>query len=295
MNFEVDKIYEDSFYINMLLGLPKILDKRKQNGVKGRHLTRYPPTLPEEITAWERKYGVSLPNEMRKFYSSTNGFLFKWIFNFGHEKLNLIGKIEINSLEKLKQIFGYETNGNPGITLNNDRYSLKLGLQSKVFELAPVEDRGKVVLVFLNARYAPSIWFMDFWKNFCYLTDDFSKYFRMMIAHLGITCWQLRFSPNGPPPWTENMFRLLAPHLLPFNQTAENLTRSVKNQYKVGHVFINKLDEGVFTGDYVPPEPVKKDTVQEIKMKPEPKKSIKEKSKRRRHSHKTPYYKRKLL
>lgn len=290
MKFVVDQVHEDSFYNNILLGLPKIIDKRKRIGAKGRHLTRYPAALPEEISAWEKRFGVILPHELNKFYSSTNGFLFRWMFNFGHDKNHIIGRIEINPLEKLVQVFGYETNSSPGVVLENDRYVLRLGLASKVFELAPVENRGKVVLVYIQAKYAPTIWFTDSIRNFYYITDDFVTYFRMAIAHLGIPFWQMRFSPPGPPAWTEILFRLIAPHLLPFDCSAEDLSRSLKNHIVTNHNKVNILNPDVFNDDFVlPTKPMTYTPFSQVKNSSQDKEKLKSKQKVTKHKKKSKF------
>lgn len=47
-----------------------------------------------------------------------------------------------------------------------------------------------------------------------FLAETFSEYLRMAIAHLGLPYWELCFSSFGLPSWTEQLFLLLAPHLL---------------------------------------------------------------------------------
>lgn len=118
------------------------------------------------------------------------------------DKNCLTGKIEVNPLEDLIQIFGYETFSEPGVNMENVRYELKLGNNSKIFDLAPIESKGKVLLVYINPRFSPTIWFTDS-KNFYFLADDFTTYFRMSLAHLGIPHWQFRFASQGVPQWSE--------------------------------------------------------------------------------------------
>lgn len=50
-----------------------------------------------------------------------------------------------------------------------------------------------------------------------FLADTFAEYQRMSIAHLGLPYWELCFSSCGLPSWTEQLFLLLAPHLLEKN------------------------------------------------------------------------------
>lgn len=248
MEFLVDKVYEDSFYVNALLGLPKILDKYKKIGVRSRHLIRNSPSLHTDITNWEQKYGVLLPDDLRCFYQSTDGFLFKWTYNFGREKPDIIGQIEINNLQSLTQVFGYETGQEASVNMDKERYELKLTLNSKVFCLVHVDTWGKVVLIYLNNRYSPTVWLMNNRNSFYFLADNFTTYFRMAIAHLGIPYWQFNFTPLGVPAWTETMFRMLAPHLLPGNKSVESIrkAREKKKDDDFPLVPLNKLDPNVF-------------------------------------------------
>lgn len=248
MEFLVDKVYEDSFYVNALLGLPKVLDKYRRIGVRSRHLTRYPPASHYEITTWEQKHGVLLPEDLRTFYQSTDGFLFQWNYNFGKEKNDIICKIEVNNMQNLMQIYGYETGSEACVNTDKERYELKLTLNSKVFCLTSVENSGNVVLVYLNTRYVPTIWLMSTRNVFYYLADNFTTYFRMSIAHLGIPYWQFNFTPMSIPPWAQTMFRLLAPHLLPGCKSIEMIrkSRDVKHDDEFPTIPLNKLDPNVF-------------------------------------------------
>ena len=57
----------------------------------------------------------------------------------------MVGKIEVNSLNDLTQIYGYEIKPDPGVNVDGERYELKLGADSKVFELVNLSDVGRVI------------------------------------------------------------------------------------------------------------------------------------------------------
>lgn len=57
-----------------------------------------------------------------------------------------------------------------------------------------------------------------------FLSETFSEYLRMAIAHLGLPYWELCFSSFGLPSWTEQLFLLLAPHLLEKNEQRRGRT-----------------------------------------------------------------------
>ncbi|XP_065172387.1 LOW QUALITY PROTEIN: uncharacterized protein [Atheta coriaria] len=94
MDFVVDKVSEDSFFINVLAGLPQQLDKFKKLGIISRHLSRKLPASHSEICAWEQKQSILLPEDLRNFYNSCNGFLFTWTFRFGNAANEVTGRLQ---------------------------------------------------------------------------------------------------------------------------------------------------------------------------------------------------------
>ncbi|CAL8148836.1 unnamed protein product [Orchesella dallaii] len=58
------------------------------------------------------------------------------------------------------------------------------------------------------------IWFMDPSFQWHYLAPTFTHFYRMLLFHLGLPQWQYRFTPFGLSSWAEQMFWLVAPHLL---------------------------------------------------------------------------------
>lgn len=58
------------------------------------------------------------------------------------------------------------------------------------------------------------IWYLDKSLQWHFLSATFSHYYRMLIFHLGLPLWQCRFTPCGLSSWAEQMFWLVAPHLL---------------------------------------------------------------------------------
>ncbi|XP_017785960.1 PREDICTED: tubulin polyglutamylase complex subunit 2 [Nicrophorus vespilloides] len=248
MDFVVDKVSEDSFFVNLLLGLPKQLEKFEKLGVKSTYLSRRQPISHGDICAWEHKQGILLPEDLRNFYTSIDGFLFSWTFSFKMDKCITTGKIEINQLQDLVQIIGHEATQDPGVSTVGERFELKLGNSSKLFELVTINLDNKVVLVYLNSRYSPTIWLSTGPNEYYFLADDFTTYFRMAIAHLGIPKWQLLFTPEGIPQSIENMIRFLAPDLLKDKRTTEwnrqDKERKIKCEFSDKPV--NKVDVSIF-------------------------------------------------
>lgn len=50
--------------------------------MKRTTLKKIPSVSYAEITNWEHKHGVLLPDEFRAFYLSGNGFNFEWTYTF---------------------------------------------------------------------------------------------------------------------------------------------------------------------------------------------------------------------
>lgn len=78
------------------------------------------------------------------------------------------------------------------------------------FTLSQHLDVGTICLVYyLNEHLDPnqspnkklavrsSIWLLDVGNSWHFLTDDFSSYFRMVLIHLGLKQWQLKFTDSG--------------------------------------------------------------------------------------------------
>ncbi|XP_057651069.1 tubulin polyglutamylase complex subunit 2 isoform X1 [Diorhabda carinulata] len=215
MGFVVDKVSEDSFYENLLLGLSKVLEKSPF--VSNLALKRYPGVRQMDIRTWEHNNSIALPEDLKCFFSSSNGFSYTYDFSYeaeNQEKSTRQGKLEVNQLNDVARIYGYETKNTAQIEKVANKYKLILSRDSKVFELCTVDENAKVVLVYINTYSNPTIWLYTTPMIFNHIADDFTIYFRRCIAHLGIPCWQYIVSNKGLPEWTKEIFLLLAPGVL---------------------------------------------------------------------------------
>ncbi|KAF5303758.1 hypothetical protein FQA39_LY09831 [Lamprigera yunnana] len=254
MHFVVETISEFTYFENILLGLGRSL--KKCVGIRNTTVSKFPSVSYSDISAWEQKYGVLLPEDLRLFYTSSNGFLFQWTYTFGEfyrsiiggQPNDLVGKIRINPIERLLLVYGYETCSEPGVRFDTERYQIKLAIESKIFELDSIPNRGRIVLIYLFPKYVPTVWLLASNMNFFFLANDISTYLRMAVAHLGIPNWQFAYSPQGVPQCTENVFRMLAPHLLPLNKSIEKL--NPENPQTVNNyshdIPMNKLNPNLF-------------------------------------------------
>ncbi|CAH1999061.1 unnamed protein product [Acanthoscelides obtectus] len=243
MGFIVDKVSEDSFYENLLLGLPKLLEKSPF--VSNLNLTRLNGVRQSDIRQWENNNSTILSEDLRCFYSSTNGFLYTYDFSYDYNadegaRIKHQGRIEINPLSDLVRIYGYETKNTAMIEPFGNTYKLSLSRDSKVFDLHIIDEHAKVVIVYLNNYSNPTVWLYSSSMAFSYLAEDFTTYFRMCIAHLGIPCWQYIVTREGLSDWAREIFLLLAPGVL-----YEDRNLIEVNTYNLGNV-TNTIDPSIF-------------------------------------------------
>lgn len=77
-----------------------------------------------------------------------------------------------------------------------------------------------------------------------FLADTFTEYLRMCIVHLGLPFWELSFAESCHlPAWAEQLFLLIAPHLLDKKITdrCTDFAKMVRDP-----VVYNTLDASVF-------------------------------------------------
>lgn len=132
--------------------------------------------------------------------------------------------------------------------LNSDYYNNingpNLNTKSKIFELSNILDLAKVCMVYETPEVSNTkIYLLEMstfkWQ---FLADSFTEYLRMCIVHLGLPYWELCFSNVGLPSWTEQLFLLLAPHLL--EKSDNRRSKSIQNQ--PDNPPYNTLDPSVF-------------------------------------------------
>lgn len=76
MSFCVDIVTEDSFYENLTLGVVKILESSPC--VRNVRIERRNGCESGAITSWEQRHCCALPQDIRNFYTSIDGFLLQW-------------------------------------------------------------------------------------------------------------------------------------------------------------------------------------------------------------------------
>lgn len=119
-----------------------------------------------------------------------------------------------------------------------------LTARSKIFELSSICELAKVCLIYEQPEcVAPQIYLLELATlRWHFLAESFSEYHRMAIVHLGLPSWELCFSQCALPAWTEQLFLLLAPHLLEKTEARRDRHHMPTQPQPP----FNQLDAGVF-------------------------------------------------
>ncbi|XP_046821269.1 tubulin polyglutamylase complex subunit 2 [Vespa crabro] len=273
MSFFVDVVTEDSFYENLTLGVVKILENSPC--VKNVRVNRRNGCERNAIANWEQRHGCVLPEDVKNFYASIDGFLLQWNLEIAGEEFP-VGRMEIGKLSSLKRYLGVGKDRQSGTTASlateeggdiepeveilvgstedvvtgNSKIHTVNPRGSKLFEIArcfPTSSDAKIYLVYTNKaeQTSPEIWLhqetADRWYH---LADDFTRYFRMMLVHLGLPVWQCCVVGLPLPTWVEQVYFLVGPHLLPnIIEPTETISSSLWNNGPT-----NLLDPNIFKG-----------------------------------------------
>ncbi|XP_055905791.1 tubulin polyglutamylase complex subunit 2 [Eupeodes corollae] len=217
---------EDAFYDNLTLGLIKTLSNVPR--ICNVSIEKRQPCEKAQVLNWEQRHCVYLPEDMKKFYLSTDGFIFYWSYQYAPNDIRRVGCINFPHLLQItllrENIEPLYTNQQADALSKDSTMAPNTGPlltpKSKIFELNSVNDIAKVCLVYETSGMSnPKIYLLELNKlKWQFLSETFSEYLRMAVAHLGLPYWELCFSTCGLPSWTEQLFLLLAPHLLEDNE-----------------------------------------------------------------------------
>lgn len=127
---------------------------------------------------------------------------------------------------------------------NSNNPPPNLTSRSKIFEINNICDIARVCLVYETPDVAaPKIFLLEMetfkWQ---FLAESFTEYLRMTVAHLGLPYWELVFSSCGLPSWTEQLFLLIAPHLLEKNDIRRGRNIPIDQELPP----FNTLDSAIF-------------------------------------------------
>ncbi|KAJ8287252.1 hypothetical protein GJAV_G00049400 [Gymnothorax javanicus] len=256
------------FMERLTLGITRVLESMP--GVTEVRFVEREPAERRCVMSWEHKNECTLPEDMRNFYLTTDGFTLTWCTKMDSEPVPL-GSMIINSISKLvplSQSAVFSLPNMPTLADLDCQEELQesdgvpeaphFDKRSRIFELDPCGGTGKVCLVYQNCTQGKGaedseIWFLDRALYWHYITSSFTAYYRLMITHLGLPEWQYSFTPYGPSPGAKQWACLYRP------LTALGDTHLDSNCEPV----INKLDPSrAFQGRVKPPLTKKKSPAQ---------------------------------
>ncbi|XP_029171763.1 tubulin polyglutamylase complex subunit 2 [Nylanderia fulva] len=255
MSFFVDIVTEDSFYENLTLGVVKILENSPC--VRNVRIERRNGCELGAINNWEQRHCCTLPEDVRNFYASIDGFLLQWNLEIAGEEFS-IGRMEIGTLSSLKRYVGKDRQA--GSASAQDSSGSQVGNEPqedamfsgdsrdcKLFEVGqcfPGAENGRIYLAYRSKQEqdSPSIWLHSRDGGWYHLADNFTTYFRMMLAHLGLPLWQCCAAGLPLFTWMQQAYFLVGPHLLPSTvEPTESVSTSLWNNGPV-----NVLDPAIF-------------------------------------------------
>eukprot|EP00794_Sanderia_malayensis_P009848 gene9848-10858_t len=230
------------------LGVIKVLEH--QVGITDVKMLDRKPAEPDVIFKWEQKNMCKLPAEIKNFYLTTDGLMIHWSVTC-QGKVMPLGRMEVNPIASLTNITSSRSTNidtGPGLADIDDiddecdskgRAKPHFDQRNRIFELDNCAGNGKVCLVYKEVKAGftvcqPEIWFLDRALQWFHLSDNFINYFRMLMIHLGLPCWQYLFTDSGPSPETKRWFNLYAPERL-----TERLQENENTDFDIVQ---NKLD-----------------------------------------------------
>lgn len=74
---------EDAFYENLTLGLIKTLNSIPR--ITNVTLEKRQPCERAQVATWEQRHNVYLPDDMKRLYLSTDGFLLHWCYQYSRK------------------------------------------------------------------------------------------------------------------------------------------------------------------------------------------------------------------
>ncbi|XP_024942837.1 tubulin polyglutamylase complex subunit 2 isoform X2 [Cephus cinctus] len=180
MSFFVDIVTEDSFYENLTLGVVKILENSPC--VKSVQIEKRSACDRNALSTWEQRHCCVLPDDMRNFYSSIDGFLLTWSLEISGEEFP-VGRLEIGTLSELKRFVGSkEQQADAEAKIQENPQIPSLSPRCKLFEVGQCAG-SKVFLSYIRPDLEPGVWlYQEDTNTWYHLADSFTKYFRMMTT-----------------------------------------------------------------------------------------------------------------
>ncbi|XP_056586944.1 tubulin polyglutamylase complex subunit 2 [Triplophysa dalaica] len=255
------------FVDKLTLGITRVLERLP--GVLDVRFAEKAPAEKRHLLSWEQKNNCALPEDLKDFYLTTDGFTLTWSSKMENEVVS-VGCMMVNSVAQLRPLLQSNVYSLPNApTLadldfdNNEDESDSpekphFDFRSRIFELDSCNGNGKVCLVYKNCTQGVmaqqcEVWFLDRSLSWHYVTSSFTAYYRLMITYFGLPEWQYNFTPYGLSPQAKQWAALYQPLTFHTDPHPDASCDSV----------LNKLDPTkAFRGKPKPPTPKKKQPAQ---------------------------------
>ncbi|XP_046576680.1 LOW QUALITY PROTEIN: tubulin polyglutamylase complex subunit 2-like [Haliotis rubra] len=210
----------------MNIGIEKYLEKK--TGVCKITLDERVPADRHAVLTWEQRNCCLLPEDLKSFYLTSNGFHFTWSVKLDNQTLP-VGKMHINGVEQLNRLDVSSdklTHIQPSLAdldTDSDNDDPISGIEkptftgrNRLYELDSCDGYSKVCLVYKEAKAGVSeptveIWFLDRALRWHFLASSFLEYYRLMLMHLGLPQWQYAFTDIGLSAQARQWFNMYAP------------------------------------------------------------------------------------
>lgn len=210
----------------LTLGIIRVLENMP--GVADVKFAEREPADKRSLLSWEQRNTCILPEDLRDFYLTTDGFTMNWSVKLDNESVPL-GSMTVNSVSRLcplvQPVSLFSLPNAPSLSDLDWDDSVKTGggvtpphfdSRSRVFELDSCGGNGKVCLVYNNCTpgvvaQSSEVWFLD--RSLCwhFLSSSFTSFYRLMITHLGLPEWEYNYTPYGPSPQARQWASLYQP------------------------------------------------------------------------------------
>lgn len=224
----MDSVEELTKTKNLLeqLNIGVIRNLEKKTGVCKIELDQRAPADRHAVLMWEQRNGCFLPEDLKNFYLTTDGFKLTWSVKLDNGPTP-VGKLYINRVSQLTRIAGNVAASHVNPTLldlegDSDNEDEATGLEKpsmdsrcKIYELDACDGYGRVCLVFKESKAGGSypkieVWFLDRSLRWHYLAESFMAYFRLMLMHLGLPQWQYGITDIGLSQQAQQWFNMYA-------------------------------------------------------------------------------------
>jgi len=273
----MDDLKLKSYIEQMTINVVKYLQNK--NGIcQVKNDIKFPSEKPA-VLMWEQKNSLLLPEDLKSFYLTSNGFHLTWSVQIdGKESTVPVGRMHINTVATLTKL---DNGTREGTHVVPSLWDLDLSdeptngrrppsfCDSKIYELDACDGIGKVCLVFnevgqggpdsesdsdasdsdfdITHDFVTSIWFLDRSLHWHFLCNSFLSYYRLMLMHLGLPQWQFAFTDIGLPQQSKQWFNMYAPIRLEVDE--EGTVEHTSQQEQMVQVSSSPLDlNKVFKG-----------------------------------------------